>query len=92
MKETKTTELPFRLALRHEGNNWNAYVAKAGTMEGAVFVGSIAMGFVMQNEKRKKAFQQLMTDCMADAVEAALGQRPDMNVRSAPEHEKAGYS
>lgn len=30
-----------RLAMRHEGSNWSAYYAEPGTMEGAIFLGSV---------------------------------------------------
>jgi hypothetical protein len=42
-----------RLAMRHEGNMWNAYYAMVGTMEGAIPLGSIAMAAIESNEKRK---------------------------------------
>ena len=34
-----------RLAMRVEGELWSAYYAMPNTMEGAVFLGSIAMRF-----------------------------------------------
>jgi hypothetical protein len=30
------TKLPMRLALRQEGDKWNAYITTLGTMEGAI--------------------------------------------------------
>ncbi len=47
-----------RLAMRVEGNNWVAYYAMPYTMEGAVWLGSIAMGAV-QAPERKQAFYSL---------------------------------
>ena len=51
-----------RLALRHEGNFWNAYYALPGTMEGALFLGSIAMAFVVENTERKELFMAMMRE------------------------------
>lgn len=82
-----------RLALRHEGNMWNAYFALPTTMEGAVFLGSIAMTIVTTSEKRKNAFMQIMSEFVADILEEKVGVRPTiMGVQNAPEHEKAGHS
>src|SRR5215831_1394150 len=49
-------ELPMRLALRTEGDKWNAYISKPDTMDGAIWVGSIAMRFVEGHQKRRDAF------------------------------------
>jgi hypothetical protein len=83
-------QLPFRLAMRAEGAHWNAYVAKPDTMEGAIWIGSISMGLVAHNERRKKAFLELMTLAMADLVEDILGRRPTWQKPiDAPEHERS---
>jgi hypothetical protein len=83
-----------RLALRHEGNNWNAYYAMPGTMVGAIFLGSITMAAIHSNEERKLAFMQMMRDIVADVIEMETGQRPTWpdGVQPAPEHERAGHS
>ncbi len=82
-----------RLALRHEGNWWNAYYAKMDTMDGAVLLGTISMA-VVQNPKRKDAFMALMREAVADILEEVVGVRPSWpdGPCSAPEHEKAGHS
>ena len=80
-----------RLAMREEGQNWVAYWADTGTMEGAVFLGAIRMAFVAHNKKRKQGFIDLMTACAADVIEDITGTRPDWNKpQSAPESEKSG--
>ena len=81
-----------RLALRHEGTMWNAYYALPNTMEGALPLGSIAMSGVVDNPERKHAFQQMMTDMVADILEERFGVRPIMEVHQAPEHERGGHS
>ena len=48
-----------RLAMRVEGNLWVAYFAQVGTIDGAIFLGSIQMAFV-QNPDRTRAFMGLM--------------------------------
>lgn len=82
-----------RLALRHEGANWNAYYAMPGTMEDAIFLGSIAMRFVVGNTARRDAFMAFMREAVADLIEELTGQRPSWpeGEQPAPEHERAGH-
>jgi hypothetical protein len=80
-----------RLALRAEGENWNAYYAEPNTMEGAVFLGSIRMAAVVDNPDRKQAFMAIMQDVVGEFIEHVVGERPTWKEPySAPEHEKAG--
>lgn len=80
-----------RLAMRHEGENWSAYYAMPGTMEGAIFLGSIRMGAVVDNAERKEAFMLMMRDIVADIIEEHTGYRPTWGgPQTAPEHERAG--
>lgn len=80
-----------RLAFRHEGHWWNAYVAPPDTMQGALLIGSIAMAGV-QRKDRKEAFMRLMRDVHADLIEGATGKRPEwLEPEPAPEHERAGH-
>lgn len=79
-----------RLALRVEGDYWNAYYASKGTMDGAVLLGSIAMAAV-QDRARKEAFMELMKSALNDVLSGAVGaplkwREPE----TAPEHEKGG--
>jgi hypothetical protein len=83
-------ELPMRLAMRAEGGKWNAYVAKPGTMEDSIWIGSIAMRFVVNNEKRKNAFLMIMTEAVGEVIEEVLGKKPKWNEPvEAPEHERS---
>ena len=80
-----------RLAMRVEGNYWNAYFALPGTMDDALFLGGIAMAAVTGHPERKAAFMGLMQDAVADILEQASGTRPTWNEpQAAPEHERAG--
>jgi hypothetical protein len=82
-----------RIALRVEGDNWNAYYALPGTMEGALWIGSIAREFVVSNPERKRAFIEMMVDCVSDIIEQATGTRPALgayDVIVGPEHERTG--
>jgi hypothetical protein len=80
-----------RLALRHEGENWNAYYALPDTMEGAIVLGSIRMGAVVDNPARKQAFMDMMRDIVADLIEEKVGVRPTWGgPQSAPQHERSG--
>lgn len=83
-----------RLAMRHEGNFWNAYYAMPGTMEGAVFLGSIHMTAVARTD-RKDEFMSLMREVVSDIIENACGMRPvwpNPKGVSAPETDRAGHS
>lgn len=93
MKRRPETKIG-RLALRHEGANWNAYYAMPGTMDGAIFLGSIAMRFVVDKPDRKDAFIGFMREAVSDLIEELTGQRPSWpdGVQTAPEHERAGHS
>jgi hypothetical protein len=74
-----------RLALRVEGNIWNAYYAMPDTMEGALWLGSIAMGAVTDNPGRKADFMRLMRGIVTEFLQ-------DMSSVSVtwPEHERSG--
>ena len=78
-----------RLAMRHEGENWNAYYALPNTMEGAVWLGSIKMAFV-ENRQRRRQFLDLMRNCMSDILGEIHGGRPHWKGEiPAPEHERS---
>lgn len=80
----------LRLALRREGNFWNAYVALEHTMEDAVLIGSLAMG-PASVPKLKRTFMRLMQDAMAHFIRQTVGEVEHWNEPvAAPEHEKAG--
>lgn len=83
-----------RLALRHEGNFWNAYYAMPGTMDGAVLLGSIAMRFVVGNTDRKNAFMDMMRGAVTDLLEEQTGARPTWpdGPQTAPESERSGHA
>jgi hypothetical protein len=80
-----------RLAMRVEGNFWNAYYAMPSTMDGAVLLGSIQMRFV-QDITRRDLFMALMREAVADILEEITGERPVWPTRPqpAPESEKSG--
>lgn len=79
-----------RLAMRAEGDNWNAYYAMPGTMDGALPLGSIKLAFV-QTPERKQIFMDLMREAVGDMIEAQVGVRPEWGGdEPAPEHERAG--
>ena len=86
-------KMKLRLALRHQGEWWKAYLAVPGTMEGAKLIGSIIIGAVTSNSERKQAFMDLMKAVMSDGVENMTGVRPDhFDEQSAPESERSGHS
>lgn len=80
-----------RLALRHEGENWNAYYALPGSMKEPVFLGSIRFMAIANNPERKQSFMQMMREIVSDIIESKTGVRPTWGGPvSAPEHEKSG--
>jgi len=75
--------------MRVEGAKWNAYVAKSDTMEGAIWIGSIAMRFVEKNDRRKRAFLELMQEAVGEVIKELFRQTPTWNEPTkAPDHEK----
>lgn len=85
--------MKIRLALREEGNFWNAYLALADTMEGAKLIGTIKIGAVAQDPKIKKDFMKLMQRVLANAIKDTTGQKPkEWDVGPAPESERSGHS
>jgi len=81
-----------RLALRVEGDWWEAYYAMPSTMEGAIPLGRIKMSIATKNKKYKMAFQDLMWEVVADFLEDATGTRPTRIVEPAAESERAGHA
>ncbi|MCB1394303.1 hypothetical protein [Nitrobacter sp.] len=82
-----------RLAMRHEGNFWNAYYALPDTMDGAILLGSIQMRFVA-DETRKSLFMALMQEAVSEMLTDIIGERPTWpdGPTVAPPHERAGHS
>lgn len=79
-----------RLALREEGANWNVYYALPGTMDGAIFIGSVVMTVVATPEL-KQAFVDFMTRLVGDLIEREIGKPVTWNdPERAPEAERAG--
>jgi hypothetical protein len=80
-----------RLALRVEGDFWNAYYALPDTMNDAVLLGSIRMAFV-QDFSAKQIFMALMRDAVAAIIKDTTGISPTWpdDPKPAPPHERAG--
>ena len=90
---TETKRMLLRLALRHEGMWWNAYIAQADTMDGARLIGSIAFGVVERNEQVKRTFMEAMRLALEDAIKNVLGTVPDEWIEEpAPESERSGHA
>jgi hypothetical protein len=95
---TETTKKPatsLRLAMRVEGDWWNAYAADMHTMEGAVLIGTIGMRAVRGPSagcaRRKQAFMALMQDVINEFLTDAGATVAGWNdPERAPEHERAG--
>lgn len=91
MGEAKRKREVGRLAMRHEGEWWNAYYAKPGTMEGAILLGTIAVRFV-QTQERRDAFIAIMRDAVGEVIAECAGAAPTWTEpQPAPESERAGH-
>jgi hypothetical protein len=84
----------FRIAFRHEGEFWNAYLARNETMKDAMLVGSIRMGIVAESDAARQAFLMLMNTGVVHFARIKFG--VDLLIptetQPAPEHEKAGHA
>lgn len=74
-----------RLVFQQKGDFWNAYYALPGTMKGAVLMGSIAVGLVVNNTERKNAFMDMMRNAAADTLEELTGKHPTLRDDPLPE-------
>lgn len=85
--------LKMRLAMRHEGLFWNAYLADAESMNGALHLGSIRMTLV-QDKGIKDAFMEVMKQAMTIAAKEATGIRLSWPnpPEPAPEAERGGHA
>lgn len=83
-----------RLALRHEGEWWNAYYAMPDTMADAIHLGSVKMSAVQQNDAVKQGFMDLMRLLVSDIIQDSTGVRPQWpdGPQTAPESERSGHS
>ena len=81
-----------RLALRQEGDWWEAYYALPDSMADAIPLGRIRMAIAAIPE-RKAGFMALMREVVADLIEEKTGMRPTWKEPyAAPEHERAGQA
>ena len=93
MSNDKKLQQAGRLALRHEGKMWNAYFALPNTMDGAVFLGSIAIAAVIDNVNRKEDFMRLMKSFVADILADRAGARLLWwDAHEDPESERGGHA
>jgi len=84
------TQAAFRLAMRQEGNKWTAYAAKPNTMEGAIWMGSIALSLVVDDNDRKQAFIEIMKGALTDFLEGQGIAIDSWKQDAAPESERSG--
>jgi hypothetical protein len=88
MTEKPATFQAGRLALREEGQCWNAYYAMPHTMVDALFLGSIRMGIIRNHPRRKAQFMALMREAVGDILKEATGSGPvSWDERAAPDDE-----
>jgi hypothetical protein len=88
----KTVEA-FRLAIREEGPQINAYMAQLGTMDGARKLGSIETGLCKLDRDVFESFKTTMQLGLAALTREAIGHDVvGFDERRPPEHERSGHS
>ena len=92
MSKKPQDTMAIRIAFRHEGEFWNAYIAHENTMKDAFLIGSIAFGSVVRNPEAKQQFIDLMQVVFEDAARAMGLPIGDREIRPGPEHERAGHA
>jgi hypothetical protein len=75
------------LALRVEGDRWNAYAASLTTMEGSIFLGSVPIAAAQRSPEISQRFMELMQLVVEDALGNVIGWS---DPASAPESERSG--
>lgn len=86
-------KIPCRLAIRHEGDFVNAYMALDDTMQDAKLLGSILHALVDANPKLFEQWKNTMRAAMAAIVKSICGTEPIWGgEQKAPEHERAGHT
>jgi len=85
-------QVPFRLAIRSEGNMVSAYLAYSDSMADATLLGSIRRGLVKEHPALFDEWRLLMQSALGQVVEDALGVKPvwPREPVPAPEHERSG--
>ena len=80
-----------RIALREEGEFWNAYYALPDTMEDAILIGSIRLAIVAKRPELGRQFTGLMRSVLDAFFEDILGKKaewPNPEGVEAPERER----
>lgn len=86
-------KIPCRLAIRHEGDFVNAYMALDDTMQDAKLLGSILCALVDANPELFEQWKNTMRTAMALIVKSIFGANPVWGgEEKAPEHERAGQA
>lgn len=83
----------LRLAFREEGKWWNAYIAKMGTMNGALPLGRTRIRLVEASPLARETFMACMKTLFQEHVVLHGADRPtEFETRTAPEHERSGHA
>ncbi len=90
--ETQMNKLKNRVALREEGEYWNAYLAQINTMEDSLLVASIRLDIVYNDPIAKNAFMELAKHIMKNTLESIGAEVTRWDLKSAPDHEKKDKS
>ena len=82
---------PFRLAIRDEGNFVACYLARTGTLQGAVLAATLSKTFALV-PGAFDAWRDALSGALVGALELAGHQVEGVDVEAAPEHERAGHA
>lgn len=89
-KKLEGLDFVGRLALRIEGEWWEAYYALPDTMEDAIPLGRIRIGAAQANQEVKHGFVELMKMIIADALKESVGPVASWRLEDAPDNERSG--
>jgi hypothetical protein len=92
MSKKQQWQQPGRLALRAEGDDWNAYYALPETMENALLLASIKLTLVTNYPEVKRAFMETMKTAVGLMLADVTGGKGVqwIDERPAPESERKG--
>ena len=79
--------VPFRIAIRQEGNLINAYYAKPDSMDDSILIASLLRTTTDLDDDVFVAFRDLMQLIANQLCQKYMGETPKMELRDPPAHE-----
>lgn len=83
-------DIGIRLAIRAEGAEVRAYIARQDTMADPLWLSSIDRKLCEAHPEVFELWKTLMAEVMTQAVRDIFGETPTLRTEAPPDHEKAG--